>query len=122
MAVKVSWTKAPSCVDKEIPSGTRLRVTAANTGKSPVKITEMGIRFPKRNRVEFETLELMGMVLEPSEEASAYFEIHQMKGLTRYDTFFAKDDTGKVYYQDLSFAAKIGRFLWWQFGPFPIKD
>ncbi len=68
--------------------------------------------------MEFETLELMGMVLEPSEEASAYFEIHQLKGLPRYDTIFAKDDTGKMYYPELSIAAKIGRFLWWQFGSF----
>lgn len=118
MAVKVTWTKAPSCVDKETTSSTKLRVTAVNTGKSPVKITEIGIRYPRRNPVEFETLELMGMVLDPSEEASAYFEIHQLKGLPRYDTIFAKDDTGKMYYPDLSIAARIGRFLWWQIGSF----
>lgn len=44
MAVKVSWIKAPSAWIKRPPSKTRLRVTAANTGKSTLKITEMGIR------------------------------------------------------------------------------
>ncbi len=122
MAVKVTWTKAPSCMDQEAASKTRLRVTAANTGRLPVKVTEMGIRYPRRNQVEFETLERLGMVLAPSEEASAYFEIHQMKGLPRYDIIFVKDDRGKAYYPDLPLAARIGRFLWWQFGSCPITE
>ena len=122
MAVKVSWIKAPSCTDGQTTGKTRLRVTAANTGRTTVKISEMGIRYPRRSRVEFETLERLGMVLEPSEEAHAYFEFSQIKSMPRFDIFFAKDDTGKIYYQDLSFTAKLGRFLWWQFGSGPVKD
>lgn len=120
MAVKVTWTKAPSCMDQETTCKTRLRVTAANTGRLPVKVVEMGIRYPRRNQVEFETLARLGVVLEPSEEACAYFEINQMKGLPRYDIIFVKDDKGNMYYPDLRLAARIGRFLWWQFGFCPI--
>jgi hypothetical protein len=122
LAVKVTWAKAPSCTERETPCKTRLRVTAANTGKAAVKITEMGIRYPKKNRVEFETLERLDMVLGPSEEGVAYFEFQHMKDLPRYDTIFVKDDTGAVYYPDSSFAARIGRFLWWRFGSCPIKE
>ena len=116
MAVTVTWANAPSCRDQENACQTRVRVSVANTGKAAVKITEIGVRYPRRNRVEFTTLERLGMVLAPAEEASAYFDIHQMKGLPRYDIIYAEDDTGRKHYPDLGLAAGIGRFLWWQFG------
>lgn len=122
MAVKITWIKAPSCMDQESPCKTRLRITAANTGNSPVKITEIGIRHPRKSRLEFETIERLGILLGPSEEASAYLERDQIKGLQRYDTIFAKDDTGVMYYPGTGLAAKISRFLWWRFGFKSMKD
>lgn len=118
----MTWARAPACMDQETACKTRVRVTVANTGKTTVKITELGIRYPRRNRIKFATLEQLGMVLEPSAEASAYFDIHQIKGLPRYDIIFAKDGRGKKYYPDLSLAEGIGRFLWWQFGSCPITE
>ena len=122
MALKITWTKAPACTDQDSPCKTRLRVTAANTGNSPVIITEIGIRHPRKSRLEFETIERLGILLGPSEEASTYLERNQIKGLQRYDTIFAKDDTGVKYYACTGFAAKISRFLWWRFGLKSIKD
>ncbi len=116
MAVKVTWDRAPSCTDQEITCKTRVRVTVKNTGRAAVKIVEIGVRYPRRNQVQFATLEPLEVVLAPREEACAYFEIHQMRGLTRYDIIFAADCSGKKYYPDLRPAARIGRFLWWQFG------
>lgn len=122
MAVKITWTIAPSCTDQESPSKTRLRIATANTGNSPVKITEIGIRHPRNSGLEFETIERLEILLGPSEEASAYFERDQINGLQRYDTIFAKDDTGAMYYPDTGLAAKISRFLWWRFGLKSMKD
>jgi hypothetical protein len=122
LAVKITWTKAPSCTDQETPCKTHLRVTAANKGNSPVKITEIGIRHPRKSRLEFETIERLGILLEPSEEASAYLDRDQINGLQRYDTIFAKDDTGVMYYPSIGLAAKISRFLWWRFGFKSMKD
>jgi hypothetical protein len=122
LTVKITWTKAPSCAEKETPCKTRLRLSAVNMGNSPMEITEMGIRYPRRTRVGFVTIDHPGIVLGPSEEACVYFEIEQMKNLPRYDTFFVKDEAGKIYYPDAGFAARISRFLWWHFGFHPIKD
>ena len=122
MSVKITWTIAPCCTDQELPCKTHLRITAANTGNSPVNITEIGIRHTRKSRLEFETIERLGILLGPSEEASTYLERDQIKGLQRYDTIFAKDDTGVKYYACTGFAAKISRFLWWRFGLKSIKD
>jgi hypothetical protein len=122
LAVKITWTKAPSCTDQELPCKTRLRITAANTGYTPVRITEIGIRRPRKSQSEFETIERLDIVLQPSEEASAYLERDQIKELQRYDTIFAKDDTGVRHYPGTGLAAKISRFLWWQFGLESMKD
>jgi hypothetical protein len=122
LAVKITWTKAPSCTDQESLCKTRLRVTATNRGNSPVKITEIGIRHPRKSRLEFETIERLEILLGPSEEASAYFERDQISGLQRNDTIFVKDDTGTMYYPDTGLTAKISRFLWWRFGLKSMKD
>jgi hypothetical protein len=116
LAVKITWTKAPSCTDQELPCKTRLRITVANTGNSPVRITEIGIRHPRKSRPEFETIERLELLLGPSEEASTYLVRDQINGLQRYDTIFAKDDAGVRYYPGTGLAAKISRFLWWNFG------
>ncbi len=122
MALKITWAKAPSCMDQESPCKTRLRVTTTNTGNSPVIIKEIGIRHPRKSRLEFETIERLGILLGPSEEASAYLERDQINGLHRYDSIFAKDDTGVIYYPGTGLAAKISRFLWWRFGFKSTKD
>lgn len=122
MAVKVTWARAPTCMDQEVACKTRVRVTVTNTGKTAVEISEIGARYPRRNRVGTATLETWKIVLEPKTEASAYLDIHQMRNLPRYDIIFAKGDNGRKYYPVVPFISRIGRFLWWQFGFCPIKN
>ncbi|NLJ76736.1 MAG: hypothetical protein GX325_05700 [Peptococcaceae bacterium] len=122
MAVKVTWTRAPSCMDQEVACKTRVRVTVTNTEKTAVKICELGARYPRRNRVGIITLETWEVVLEPKTEASAYLDIHQMRSLPRYDIIFAKSDNGRKYYPDVPFFSRIKRFLWWQLGFCPGEN
>lgn len=116
MAIKVSWTKAASCEEKETPCKSRLRITAVNEGDTPVEISGMGIRYPKRSGLHSEIIVPLSLILGPSEEASVYFEIQHFKGFHRYDTIFVRDGAGKMYYPDVNLFEKIGRFLWWHFG------
>jgi len=122
MAIKVSWTKALSCVDKETPCKTRLRITAVNKGNTPAQIAGMGIRYPRRSGLPSQIIMPIAQVLGPSEEASVYFTIEDFKGFYRYDAIFAQDSAGKMYYPDTSLFKKIDRFLWWHFGSAPYNE
>ncbi len=122
MTLKVSWMKAASCVDKETPCKTRLRITAVNKGNTPVTVAGMGIRYPRRSGLPSKIIISLKQVLAPSEEASVYFEIEHFKGVYRYDAIFAQDSAGKMYYPETNLLKRINRFFWWHFSRSPYRE
>lgn len=112
--VKVILAKVPICEDKEIPCESKFRVTAVNTGSSPIEISEIGIRWP--DSLNFCKSAPLSETLSPADEISVYFNADDLKDLKRYDVVYAKERTGRSHYPQVTFFAGIARWWWWRFG------
>jgi len=115
-ALKVEFARVLCCEDRDTPCESKFKVTVTNTGSTPVEIAEVGIGgFPVRKPPGGKAVPL-GQTLMPSESAVVYFDARDMRGLDRYDVFYAKDGAGKVYYPGVNIWERICRFWWLRFG------
>lgn len=114
------WAPNPFTGKAERIFSNRLYITAVNIGTVPVKVTNIGFRFPKKYGYGMINPEpgVLPKVLMPSEEVSVWTDVQTLrdKGITKFDIAIVIDSAGRCYYPKVGIKRKIERFIWWNFG------
>ena len=100
-------------------------VRAINSGYTPVRITKLGIRLPRKKfRYFLPNPQQLPQTLMPAEEVELWESEAELKdqGIAQSGIGIAVDSTGRVYYERMGLLPRIKRAYWWHFGKVSGKN